>query len=253
MNSIITISRQYGSGGRFIARKLAEKLGIPYYDNELITMAAKESGYSEAIFEKAEQISTHSFLYSLSMFGSAEGLYGLPLADKVYLATDPDREGEAISWHLQNALKLDNKKIHRITFNEITKNAVKESIKNSREINTNLVDAQQARRVLDRMVGYKISPVLWAKVKRGLSAGRVQSVALRMICDREEEINAFIPEEYWTLDAQLVAEGIKKPFTAKFYGTKKEQAVSAYAVTNNLNEEKIFKYLVEKMGYNIQE
>ncbi|MEE0862210.1 MAG: type I DNA topoisomerase [Lachnospiraceae bacterium] len=139
-------------------------------------------------------------------------------ADKVYLATDPDREGEAISWHLQNALKLDNKKIHRITFNEITKNAVKESIKNSREINTNLVDAQQARRVLDRMVGYKISPVLWAKVKRGLSAGRVQSVALRMICDREEEINAFISEEYWTLDVNLSVEGEKKPLTAKFYG-----------------------------------
>ena len=139
-------------------------------------------------------------------------------ADKVYLATDPDREGEAISWHLQNALKLDNKKIHRITFNEITKNAVKESIKNSREINTNLVDAQQARRVLDRMVGYKISPVLWAKVKRGLSAGRVQSVALRMICDREEEINAFISEEYWTLDVNLAVEGEKKPLTAKFYG-----------------------------------
>ena len=139
-------------------------------------------------------------------------------ADKVYLATDPDREGEAISWHLQNALKLDNKKIHRITFNEITKNAVKESIKNSREINTNLVDAQQARRVLDRMVGYKISPVLWAKVKRGLSAGRVQSVALRMICDREEEINAFISEEYWTLDVNLSVEGEKKPLIAKFYG-----------------------------------
>ena len=139
-------------------------------------------------------------------------------ADKVYLATDPDREGEAISWHLQNALKLDSKKIVRITFNEITKNAVKESIKNSREINTNLVDAQQARRVLDRMVGYKISPVLWAKVKRGLSAGRVQSVALRMICDREEEINAFISEEYWTLDVNLAVDGEKKPLTAKFYG-----------------------------------
>ena len=141
-------------------------------------------------------------------------------ADKVYLATDPDREGEAISWHLQNALKLDSKKIVRITFNEITKNAVKESIKNPREINTNLVDAQQARRVLDRMVGYKISPVLWAKVKRGLSAGRVQSVALRMICDREEEINAFISEEYWTLDVNLSVEGEKKPLTAKFHGNE---------------------------------
>lgn len=139
-------------------------------------------------------------------------------ADKVFLATDPDREGEAISWHLKNALKLDDKKIVRITFNEITKNAVKESLKNSREINMNLVDAQQARRVLDRMVGYKISPVLWEKVKRGLSAGRVQSVALRMICDREEEINAFISEEYWTLDAYLKVEAEKKPIVAKFYG-----------------------------------
>ena len=124
-------------------------------------------------------------------------------ADKVYLATDPDREGEAISWHLSKALKLEDKDIHRITFNEITKNAVKASLKNPRQINMDLVDAQQARRVLDRMVGYKISPVLWAKVKRGLSAGRVQSSALRIICDREDEINAFIPEEYWTLDAVL--------------------------------------------------
>ena len=144
-------------------------------------------------------------------------------AEKIYLATDPDREGEAISFHLYTALKLENKKVYRIAFNEITKNAVKESLKNAREIDMNLVDAQQARRVLDRMVGYRISPLLWAKVKRGLSAGRVQSVALRIICDREEEINAFIPEEYWTLDAQLVAEGVKKPFTAKFYGTQKER------------------------------
>lgn len=139
-------------------------------------------------------------------------------ADKVYLATDPDREGEAISWHLSNALKLDEKNTKRITFNEITKNAVKESLKNPREINMDLVDAQQARRMLDRMVGYKISPLLWAKVKRGLSAGRVQSVALRIICDREEEINAFIPEEYWTIDVALRPEGEKKAITAKFYG-----------------------------------
>ena len=139
-------------------------------------------------------------------------------ADKVYLATDPDREGEAISWHLASALKLGDKDAKRITFNEITKNAVKASLKNPREIDMNLVDAQQARRVLDRMVGYKISPVLWAKVKRGLSAGRVQSVALRIICDREEEINAFIPEEYWTIDATLNVKGEKKPLVAKFYG-----------------------------------
>ncbi|MBC5690243.1 type I DNA topoisomerase [Mediterraneibacter sp. NSJ-55] len=144
-------------------------------------------------------------------------------ADKVYLATDPDREGEAISWHLAAALKLDSKKMRRITFNEITKNAVKASLKHPRDIDMNLVDAQQARRVLDRMVGYRISPLLWAKVKRGLSAGRVQSVALRLIADREEEINAFIPEEYWSLDAILKIEGEKRPLTAKFYGTEKEK------------------------------
>ena len=146
-------------------------------------------------------------------------------AEKVYLATDPDREGEAISWHLYIALKLADKKVYRITFNEITKNAVKESLKNAREINTSLVDAQQARRVLDRMVGYRISPLLWAKIKRGLSAGRVQSVALRIICDREDEINAFIPEEYWTLDAFFQIKGEKKPLVAKYYGTTDGKAV----------------------------
>ncbi|MEE1313559.1 MAG: type I DNA topoisomerase [Lachnospiraceae bacterium] len=141
-------------------------------------------------------------------------------ADKIYLATDPDREGEAISWHLYHALKLENKKCSRITFNEITKNAVKASIKQARDIDMNLVDAQQARRVLDRLVGYQISPLLWAKIKRGLSAGRVQSVALRLICDREEEINAFIPKEYWTLNANLKVPGSKKPLIAKFSGNK---------------------------------
>ncbi len=144
-------------------------------------------------------------------------------AEKVYLATDPDREGEAISWHLAHALKLDESKMCRITFNEITKNAVKESIKNARGIDEHLVNAQQARRVLDRMVGYKISPLLWKKIKRGLSAGRVQSVALRIICDREEEINAFIPEEYWTLDANFKIPGEKKTLTAKFYGKEKQK------------------------------
>lgn len=139
-------------------------------------------------------------------------------AEKIYLATDPDREGEAISWHLMEALKLSGKKVYRITFNEITKSAVKESLKHAREINMDLVDAQQARRMLDRMVGYRISPLLWAKVKRGLSAGRVQSVALRIICDREEEINAFIPEEYWTIDAFFKIPGEKKPLKAKYYG-----------------------------------
>ena len=136
-------------------------------------------------------------------------------ADKIYLATDPDREGEAISWHLTKALKLDDKDVSRISFNEITKSAVKTSLKNPREIDMDLVDAQQARRMLDRMVGYRISPLLWAKVKRGLSAGRVQSVALRIVCDREEEINAFIPEEYCSLEASLLPEGEKKPIIAK--------------------------------------
>jgi DNA topoisomerase-1 len=145
-------------------------------------------------------------------------------ADKVYLATDPDREGEAISWHLYIALKLEDKKVYRITFNEITKNAVKESLKNPREIDMNLVDAQQARRMLDRMVGYRISPLLWAKIKRGLSAGRVQSVALRIICDREAQIDAFIPEEYWTLDAALNIKGEKKPLVAKYYGVGDKKA-----------------------------
>jgi DNA topoisomerase-1 len=136
-------------------------------------------------------------------------------ADKVYLATDPDREGEAISWHLMKALKLEDKDVSRISFNEITQSAVKSSLKNPRQIDTDLVDAQQARRMLDRMVGYRISPLLWAKVKRGLSAGRVQSVALRIVCDREEEIDAFIPEEYWSLEASLLPEGEKKPIVAK--------------------------------------
>lgn len=139
-------------------------------------------------------------------------------ADKVYLATDPDREGEAISWHLSKALNLEDRKYYRITFNEITKSAVKESIKNARQIDMDLVNAQQARRMLDRMVGYRISPLLWAKIKRGLSAGRVQSVALRIICDREAEIDAFIPEEYWTVDAKLNVKGEKKPLIAHFSG-----------------------------------
>ena len=139
-------------------------------------------------------------------------------ADKIYLATDPDREGEAIAWHLIAALKLEESRVYRVTFNEITKSAVKEAFQHARDIDMNLVDAQQARRVLDRMVGYMISPLLWAKVKRGLSAGRVQSVALRMIGDREDEIAAFIPEEYWTLDATLSVKGEKKPLTAHYYG-----------------------------------
>ena len=138
-------------------------------------------------------------------------------ADKVYLATDPDREGEAISWHLVAALGLEEEKYRRITFNEITKNAVKKSIAEARDINMSLVNAQQATRILDRIVGYSISDLLWKKVKRGLSGGRVQSVALKLICDREEEIRSFIPEEYWTIDADILS-GEKKKFNAKFYG-----------------------------------
>ncbi|MCI9569137.1 MAG: type I DNA topoisomerase [Lachnospiraceae bacterium] len=144
-------------------------------------------------------------------------------ADKIYLATDPDREGEAISWHLTKALKLNEgteKKVYRISFNEITKNAVKASLKAPRELDMGLVDAQQTRRILDRMVGYSISPILWEKVKRGLSAGRVQSAALRMVCDREDEIAAFIPQEYWSLEASLKAAGAKKPMMAKFHKDK---------------------------------
>ena len=170
-------------------------------------------------------------------------------AEKIFLATDPDREGEAISWHLLYTLKLENKKVYRITFNEITKNAVKESLKNAREINMNLVDAQQARRVLDRMVGYRISPLLWAKIKRGLSAGRVQSVALRIICDREEEISAFIPEEYWSLDVELSVEGEKKPLVAKYYGTAdgKKTIASKRELDEILKELQDVKYHVEEV------
>ncbi len=140
-------------------------------------------------------------------------------ADEVYLATDPDREGEAISWHLANALKIDPKSNCRVTFNEVTKNAVKAAMKSPRSIDMDLVDAQQARRVLDRIVGYKISPILWEKVKRGLSAGRVQSVATRIICDREDEIENFTPEEYWTIEANL-SDTNKKSFSVKYYGEK---------------------------------
>ena len=141
-------------------------------------------------------------------------------ASKIYLATDPDREGEAISWHLSKTLGIDENEKSRITFNEITKSAVSESLKNPRAIDMDLVDAQQARRVLDRMVGYGISPILWEKVKRGLSAGRVQSAALKLICDRDAEINAFIPEEYWNLEAAISIKGERKQIIAKFYGDK---------------------------------
>lgn len=169
-------------------------------------------------------------------------------SDKVYLATDPDREGEAISWHLVNALKLEEGKYKRITFNEITKTAVKNAIKSPRDIDMDLVDAQQARRVLDRMVGYSISPLLWKKVKRGLSAGRVQSAALKLIYDREEKINDFIPEEYWTLDAYLLAKGVKKPVVAKFYGDE----TGKLAINSKVQMDKIMKEL-KKASYKITE
>ena len=141
-------------------------------------------------------------------------------SDYVYLATDPDREGEAISWHLAQLLKLDETEQNRVTFNEITKSGIKYGMEHPRCIDQQLVDAQQARRVLDRIVGYEISPFLWKKIRKGLSAGRVQSVAVRLIVDREDEIRAFTPEEYWTLEALLAKQGAKtKPFTAKYYGT----------------------------------
>ena len=187
----------------------------------------------------------------ITIRGKGELLAGLrkaaKKADKIFLATDPDREGEAISWHLMQALKEDPGKMRRITFNEITKTAVKNSIKQPRELDMNLVDAQQARRMLDRMVGYSISPLLWAKVKRGLSAGRVQSVALRIICDREEEINSFIPEEYWSLDGEFKVHGEKKPLKAKFYGTDKKLPIH-----NKQEMDEILKKL-EDAEYEISE
>lgn len=187
----------------------------------------------------------------ITIRGKGELLAGLrkaaKKADKIFLATDPDREGEAISWHLMQALKEDPGKMRRITFNEITKTAVKNSIKQPRELDMNLVDAQQARRMLDRMVGYSISPLLWAKVKRGLSAGRVQSVALRIICDREEEINSFIPEEYWSLDGEFKIQGEKKPLQAKFYGTDKKLPIH-----NKGEVEQILKAL-EHAEYQVSE
>ena len=140
-------------------------------------------------------------------------------ADKILLATDPDREGEAISWHLANVLGIDPSSDCRITFNEVTKDVVKDAVKDARPIDMNLVDAQQTRRVLDRIVGYQISPLLWKKVKKGLSAGRVQSVVVRLIVDREREIDAFQPEEYWSIDLKLTNDKGKLPFIAKCYGT----------------------------------
>ena len=160
-------------------------------------------------------------------------------ADTVYLATDPDREGEAISWHLKQLLDLPDEKTKRVTFNEITKKVVQESIREPRDIDQNLVDAQQARRILDRLVGYELSPLLWKKIRRGLSAGRVQSVATRMVDDREREIEAFQPEEYWTLDANLLGSDVKKiPFAAHYHGKngKKAELKSEAEVDNVIRE-----------------
>ena len=170
-------------------------------------------------------------------------------AKKVYLATDPDREGEAIAWHLAKILEEDKSKITRVTFNEITKTAVQKAIKQSRDIDINLVDAQQARRVLDRIVGYKISPVLWKKVKRGLSAGRVQSVAVKLIVDREEEIEKFIPEEYWNIYVDLKDKKSKKTFEARFYGEsgKKQEIHSKEEVDTILQNIKDKEYIISEV------
>ena len=168
---------------------------------------------------------------------------------KVYLATDPDREGEAIAWHLAHILGIDETADVRVTFNEITKGAVQEAIKTPRKIDMNLTDAQQARRVLDRIVGYKISPVLWKKVRRGLSAGRVQSVAVKLIVDREEEIEKFIPEEYWNIYVTLLEEKTKKTFEAKFYGkdNKKQELHKQEEVDEILKQIKNAKYVVQEV------
>ena len=168
-------------------------------------------------------------------------------AKKIYLATDPDREGEAIAWHLAHILQIPEDSVCRVTFNEITKETVQSSIKNPRKIDINLTDAQQARRVLDRIVGYKISPILWKKVKRGLSAGRVQSVAVKLIVDREEEIEKFIPEEYWNITAQLKDKKSRKSFEAKFYGEngKKLELHSKMEVDKILENLQDAKFIVE--------
>lgn len=168
-------------------------------------------------------------------------------AKKVYLATDPDREGEAIAWHLAHILNIKEDSICRVTFNEITKETVQESIKHPRKIDMNLTDAQQARRVLDRIVGYKISPVLWKKVKKGLSAGRVQSVAVKLIVDREEEIEKFIPEEYWNIYVNLLDDKSKKEFIAHFYGKdgKKYEIHTQEEVSKILKEIEKQKYVIK--------
>ena len=175
-------------------------------------------------------------------------------AKKVFLATDPDREGEAIAWHLANILEIDEKSKCRVTFNEITEKTVKESIKSPRELDKSLVDAQQARRVLDRIVGYKISPILWAKVRRGLSAGRVQSVAVKLIVDREEEIEKFIPEEYWNIVIELLKNKesylgniISAQVPSTEYGYDKYvDGVYHFGFDLELAKEDLYEYIYEK-------
>jgi DNA topoisomerase I len=157
-------------------------------------------------------------------------------ASQVFLATDPDREGEAISWHLSNSLGINDERLCRVEFHEITKTAIKNAFSNPRHLDLNKIEAQQARRILDRLVGYMISPLLWEKVRKGLSAGRVQSVALRIICDREKEIEAFKPEEYWSIEGSFKEPEDGKIFTAKFYGKDREKI-------NLTNEEEVGKIL----------
>ena len=161
-------------------------------------------------------------------------------SEKVFLATDPDREGEAISWHLKYLLDIPDEKTYRVTFNEITKNVVQRAIAEPRAIDQDLVDAQQARRVLDRIVGYQLSPLLWKKIRKGLSAGRVQSVATRLVVDRENEIRAFQPQEYWTLDAKLSRMGKPGSFTAHYYGSPKKRELT--------NEDEVLALLSEMEG-----
>ncbi|ERI92898.1 DNA topoisomerase I [Clostridiales bacterium oral taxon 876 str. F0540] len=170
-------------------------------------------------------------------------------SEKIYLATDPDREGEAISWHLSKILNINDTEKCRIEFNEITKNAVKNAIKKPRTLNINLVDAQQARRVLDRLVGYEISPILWRKIRWGLSAGRVQSVALKMICDRENEINSFSPKEYWSIESKLLSSNSKKPFTVKLWSknNKKIEINTELESTKIIEELKSHDFIVDKV------
>lgn len=175
-------------------------------------------------------------------------------AEKVYLASDPDREGEAIAWHLAHLLDLDLEDKNRVVFNEITKDAVKQAFKEPRQINLDLVDAQQARRILDRLVGYSISPLLWKKVKKGLSAGRVQSVALKMILDREAEINAFVPQEYWSISGDFIKS--RKKFRASFYGVDgKKQALDneedVKAITQRLTNDQYEVTSITKKNVNV--